>query len=226
MDISRKVTAWAASGIWLFCAGTALAQSESVEARLQALEIRGVAELNALTSLENDIMALPEGEERAALAARFEALEGAAFASITPRPRPATIEEGSVSEEDLPDETALLERALASYESGDTAQAAARLTAFRAAYPESAAYGEASYYLGLAEKSRGRTREAAQAFLDYLTASPQGDRAPEATLELGNALAGIGKNEAACASFNALRNRFAEAPEAQAAAALQSELGC
>ena len=70
------------------------------------------------------------------------------------------------------------------------------------------------FYIGETYMQRSRPREAAEQYLKVSTDFPKSARAPESMVRLGLALAKLGNNEQACATFAEVGRRF---PTASAA---------
>ena len=81
---------------------------------------------------------------------------------------------------------------------------------------------QAHYWLGESQFQRQQYNDAAETFLDVYNKYPQSTKAPEALMRLGQSLAGIGKQDAACASLGAVLQKYPKA-SAQVKATVQAE---
>lgn len=95
-------------------------------------------------------------------------------------------------------------------------------------YPTDRAAPDAYYWLGESQYLRKSYKEAAQNFLKVSTDFPNAVKAPDALLRLGQSLAAIGEKDAACATLNAVGNKYprASATIKQGVAREQKRAGC
>ncbi len=95
-------------------------------------------------------------------------------------------------------------------------------------YPNDRATPDAYYWLGESQYLRKSYKEAAQNFLKVSTDYPNAVKAPDALLRLGQSLAGIGEKDAACATLNAVGNKYprASATVKQGVEREQKRAGC
>ncbi|TCK23214.1 tol-pal system protein YbgF [Ancylobacter aquaticus] len=95
-------------------------------------------------------------------------------------------------------------------------------------YPTDRATPDAYYWLGESQYLRKSFKEAAQNFLKVSTDYPNAVKAPDALLRLGQSLAGIGEKDAACATLNAVGNKYprASATVKQGVEREQKRAGC
>lgn len=104
--------------------------------------------------------------------------------------------------------------AVAAYRAGQYADAEALFKAYIEANKGAANLPDAVFYIGETYMQRSRPREAAEQYLKVSTDFPKSARAPESMVRLGLALAKLGNNEQACATFAEVGRRF---PTASAA---------
>jgi len=93
----------------------------------------------------------------------------------------------------------------------DYVQATREFETFVQQYPTDRAAPDAYYWLGESNYQRQLYKEAAQSFLKVSTDYPNAVKAPDALLRLGQSLAAIGEKDAACATFNAIGNKYPRA---------------
>lgn len=95
-------------------------------------------------------------------------------------------------------------------------------------YPNDRAAPDAYYWLGETQFQRKTYKEAAQNFLKVSTDYPNAVKAPDALLRLGQSLAAIGEKDAACATLNAVGNKYprASATIKQGVEREQKRAGC
>lgn len=95
-------------------------------------------------------------------------------------------------------------------------------------YPTDRATPDAYYWLGESQYLRKSYKEAAQNFLKVSTDYPNAVKAPDALLRLGQSLAAIGEKDAACATLNAVGNKYprASATVKQGVEREQKRAGC
>lgn len=95
-------------------------------------------------------------------------------------------------------------------------------------YPSDRAVPDAYYWLGETDYQRRAYKEAAQSFLKVSADYPNAVKAPDALLRLGQSLAAIGEKDAACATFNAIGNKYprATATIKQGVEREQKRVGC
>ncbi|WP_245261564.1 tol-pal system protein YbgF [Ancylobacter sp. FA202] len=95
-------------------------------------------------------------------------------------------------------------------------------------YPTDRATPDAYYWLGESQYLRKSYKEAAQNFLKVSTDFPNAVKAPDALLRLGQSLAAIGEKDAACATLNAVGNKYprASATVKQGVEREQKRAGC
>jgi tol-pal system protein YbgF len=102
--------------------------------------------------------------------------------------------------------------ALAAYKAGQYADAEALLKAYIEANKGASNVPDALFYIGETYMQRARPREAAEQYLKVSTEYPKSSRAPESMVRLGLALAKLGNNEQACATFVEIGKRYPSAP--------------
>ncbi|MBS7540172.1 tol-pal system protein YbgF [Ancylobacter lacus] len=93
----------------------------------------------------------------------------------------------------------------------DYAQASQGFQTFIRQYPSDRAVPDAYYWMGEADYQRQMYKEAAQSFLKVSSDYPNAVKAPDALLRLGQSLAAIGEKDAACATYNAVGNKYPKA---------------
>ncbi|MBS9479205.1 tol-pal system protein YbgF [Ancylobacter radicis] len=110
----------------------------------------------------------------------------------------------------------------------DYAQSGQSFEQFLKLYPTDRAAPDAYYWLGETQFQRKSYKEAAQSFLKVSTDYPNAVKAPDALLRLGQSLAGIGEKDAACATLNAVNNKYPRASTSikQGVAQEQKRVGC
>ncbi|HEY9211857.1 MAG TPA: tol-pal system protein YbgF, partial [Ancylobacter sp.] len=110
----------------------------------------------------------------------------------------------------------------------DYQQSAQGFRQFIQQYPNDRAAPDAYYWLGENEYLRKSYKEAAQNFLKVSADYPNAVKAPDAMLRLGQSLAAIGEKDAACATFNAVGNKYprATATIKQGVEREQKRVGC
>jgi tol-pal system protein YbgF len=104
--------------------------------------------------------------------------------------------------------------AVAAYRAGQYADAESLFKAYIDANKGASNLPDAVFYIGETYMQRSRPREAAEQYLKVSTDFPKSARAPESMVRLGLALAKLGNNEQACATFAEVGRRF---PTASAA---------
>jgi len=107
-------------------------------------------------------------------------------------------------------------------------QSAQSFERFVELYPQDRATPDAYYWLGETQYLRKSYKEAAQSFLKVSTDYPNAVKAPDALLRLGQSLAAIGEKDAACATLNAVGNKYprASATIKQGVQQEQKRAGC
>ena len=110
----------------------------------------------------------------------------------------------------------------------DYAQSGQSFEQFLKLYPNDRAAPDAYYWLGETQFQRRTYKEAAQNFLKVSTDYPNAVKAPDALLRLGQSLAAIGEKDAACATLNAVNNKYprASATIKQGVEREQKRAGC
>jgi len=110
----------------------------------------------------------------------------------------------------------------------DYQQSAQGFRQFIQQYPNDRATPDAYYWLGENEYLRKSYKEAAQNFLKVSADYPNAVKAPDAMLRLGQSLAAIGEKDAACATFNAVGNKYPRATTTikQGVEREQKRVGC
>ncbi len=101
--------------------------------------------------------------------------------------------------------------ALQAFQNGEFQQAEDGFKAFMAANVGHRLTPEAIFYIGETYFQRSRPREAAEQYLKVTTDYAKSARAPESMVRLGQALAALGNNEQACATFAELGKRYPNA---------------
>ena len=104
--------------------------------------------------------------------------------------------------------------AVAAYKAGQYADAEALFKAYIDANKGATNIPDAVFYIGETYMQRARPREAAEQYLRVSTDYPKSARAPESMVRLGLALAKLGNNEQACATFAEVGRRYPTAPAA------------
>ncbi|MGO4870635.1 MAG: tol-pal system protein YbgF [Roseiarcus sp.] len=104
--------------------------------------------------------------------------------------------------------------AIEAYRNGQYAQAEEQLKAFLTANGSNRLAPDAIFYLGETYFQRSRPREAAEQYLKLSTDYSKSARAPEGMLRLGQALAALGSNDQACATFAEVGKRYPTAAPA------------
>ena len=133
-----------------------------------------------------------------------------------PLPTPAPDKQAKVEEEPnfvpsgvpFSDSKEQFKAALTAYKAGQYTDAEALFKAYLAANKGAANSADAIFYIGETYMQRGRPREAAEQYLKVSTEYPKSARAPESMLRLGLALAKLGNNEQACATFVEVGKRY------------------
>jgi len=107
-------------------------------------------------------------------------------------------------------------------------QSAQTFQQFIQTYPNDRATPDAYYWLGENQYLRKTYKEAAQNFLKVSADYPNAVKAPDAMLRLGQSLAAIGEKDAACATFNAVGNKYPRASTTikQGVEREQKRVGC
>lgn len=95
---------------------------------------------------------------------------------------------------------------------GDYVGSEKMFRSFLSSYPNHHLAGNAQYWLGESLFARGLYRDAADAFLKSYSDYPGSTKGPDSLLKLGLALAGLGEQAAACATYGELLSKFPEAP--------------
>ncbi|MCS0497607.1 tol-pal system protein YbgF [Ancylobacter sp. MQZ15Z-1] len=110
----------------------------------------------------------------------------------------------------------------------DYSQSGQAFEQFIQLYPNDRAAPDAYYWLGETQFLRKSYKEAAQSFLKVSTDYPNAVKAPDALLRLGQSLAAIGEKDAACATLNAVNNKYPRASTTikQGVAQEQKRAGC
>ena len=129
----------------------------------------------------------------------------------TPLPIGPTIVGSGVAMLDAPKEQ--FNAALQAFQSGQYQQAEAGFKAFLAANADHRLTPDAIFYIGESYFQRSRAREAAEQYLKVTTSFARSSRAPESMVRLGQALAALGNNEQACATFAELGKRYPNATQ-------------
>ncbi|MBS7545234.1 tol-pal system protein YbgF [Ancylobacter oerskovii] len=110
----------------------------------------------------------------------------------------------------------------------DYALASQTFKSFVQQYPNDRLLPDVYFGLGEADYSRQSYKEAAQSFLKVSADYPNAVKAPDALLRLGQSLAAIGEKDAACATLNAVNNKYprASASVKQGVEREQKRAGC
>ena len=101
--------------------------------------------------------------------------------------------------------------ALQAFQGGQYQQAEDGFKAFIGANPGHRLTPDAIFYIGETYFQRSRAREAAEQYLKVTTDYGKSSRAPESMVRLGQALAALGNNEQACATFAGFGKRYPNA---------------
>ncbi|MEM8812796.1 MAG: tol-pal system protein YbgF [Pseudomonadota bacterium] len=111
---------------------------------------------------------------------------------------------------------------------GDYAGSESLFREFLKKHPDHHLAGNAQYWLGESLFARGLYRDAADAFLKSYSDYPGSSKGPDSLLKLGLALAGLGEQAAACATYGELLTKFPDAPDSvkQRASVEQRVIGC
>ena len=129
----------------------------------------------------------------------------------TPLPAGPTIVGSGVAMLDAPKEQ--FNAALQAFQSGQYQQAEDGFKAFLAGNADHRLTPDAIFYIGETYFQRSRAREAAEQYLKVTTSFARSSRAPESMVRLGQALAALGNNEQACATFAELGKRYPNATQ-------------
>jgi len=129
----------------------------------------------------------------------------------TPLPTGPTIVGSGVAMLDAPKEQ--FNAALQAFQNGQYRQAEEGFKAFLAANADHRLTPDAIFYIGETYFQRSRAREAAEQYLKVTTSFARSSRAPESMVRLGQALAALGNNEQACATFAELGKRYPNATQ-------------
>ncbi|WP_312893084.1 tol-pal system protein YbgF [Ancylobacter sonchi] len=110
----------------------------------------------------------------------------------------------------------------------DYALASQTFKSFVQQYPKDRLLPDVYFGLGEADYSRQAYKEAAQSYLKVSADYPNAVKAPDALLRLGQSLAAIGEKDAACATLNAVNNKYprASASIKQGVEREQKRAGC
>jgi tol-pal system protein YbgF len=128
---------------------------------------------------------------------------------------------GSV-QQDLPQSFAALanENAQALYDRGygdflqrDYPAAEKSFAKLVSAYPNDPLAGSAQYWVGESYYVRKEYKKAADSFLTGYRKYSGSEKAPDTLLRLGMSLAALGQKDAACSTFQELKDKFPDAPE-------------
>ncbi|MCB4770963.1 tol-pal system protein YbgF [Ancylobacter sp. Lp-2] len=110
----------------------------------------------------------------------------------------------------------------------DYALASQTFKSFVQQYPNDRLLPDVYFGLGESDYSRQAYKEAAQSYLKVSADYPNAVKAPDALLRLGQSLAAIGEKDAACATLNAVNNKYprASASIKQGVEREQKRAGC
>ncbi|MDE3176331.1 MAG: tol-pal system protein YbgF [Pseudomonadota bacterium] len=141
-------------------------------------------------------------------------------AALKPLPTPAPEKQAKAEDEPtfvpsgvpFSDSKEQFKAALTAYKAGQYSDAEALFKAYLTANKGAANSADAIFYIGETYMQRGRPREAAEQYLKVSTEYAKSARAPESMLRLGLALAKLGNNEQACATFAEVGKRYPTAP--------------
>jgi tol-pal system protein YbgF len=144
--------------------------------------------------------------------------------AMRPLPTPAPQERQAKADDSAPtfvpsgvpfsDSREQYKSAIAAYKAGQYADAEALFKAYIDANKGASNVADAVFYIGETYMQRSRPREAAEQYLRVSTEYPKSSRAPESMVRLGLALAKLGNNEQACATFAEVGKRYPSAPSA------------
>ena len=127
-----------------------------------------------------------------------------------PTPKQAPAEEPPFVASSVPfsDSKEQFNAAIAAYKAGQYADAEALLKKYIDDNKGTAGVADAVFYIGETYMQRKRAREAAEQYLKVSTEYPKSRYAPDAMVRLGLALAQLGNNEQACATFVEVGKRY------------------
>lgn len=106
-----------------------------------------------------------------------------------------------------------LDRAKADIQQGRFDQGEDRLRLFIAEYGQSPLAGEAYYWLGQSQTTRGDLTSAAKTFLGGYNANETGPFAPDNLMQLGVTLGRLGQVDAGCQTLREVTRQFPNAPQ-------------
>ncbi|PIV73038.1 MAG: tol-pal system protein YbgF [Rhodobacteraceae bacterium CG17_big_fil_post_rev_8_21_14_2_50_65_11] len=116
--------------------------------------------------------------------------------------------------------------AMADYQDGDYAAAAAGFDAYTQTYPGGALSAEAHFWRGEAEAAQGAWNRAARAYLASFSGAPDAPRAPQSLYRLGVSLGELGQRDEACLTLAEVERRYPASPLVEDARATMARLGC
>jgi tol-pal system protein YbgF len=94
---------------------------------------------------------------------------------------------------------------------GDYSLAERSFRAWLQNFPDHELVLDARFWLAESLYQQSKNREAANEFLGVYKGAPQGRKAPDALMKLGVSLAALGEQDAACATFSEMTNKFPDA---------------
>jgi tol-pal system protein YbgF len=118
------------------------------------------------------------------------------------------------------------DRAMAAYEAGDYAGAAAGFADFTETYPGGALSAEAHFWRGQSEAAQGAWSRAARAYLASFSGAPEAPRAPESLFRLGTSLNELGQRDEACLTLREVELRYPGSPIVTDARAAMLRFNC
>ncbi len=146
---------------------------------------------------------------------RLTELEGGDTSSLTPVPPLGSAEQGGTEEAQAVSvsERNDLDRAVEDVRQGRYDLAEDRLRTFLTTYPGSPLEGEARYWLGESQFTRGAFQSAARSYLAGYRSEQTGPVAARNLYRLGVTLGRLGQVNEACLTLREVRQRFPQAPE-------------
>ena len=201
-DIRARLGGVTTGAVTSGAAGAIESELRRLTARLEQVE-RAQSEMRTdldrrLADIEfrlNDIEGLPNDTPPKPLAGE---IKPPTTAATTRTEAPAT----SVSERNR------MDQAIIDVKNGRFDQAEERLRRFMQEYPDSPLIGEAWYWLGDSQSTRGVYGEAAKSFLAGYNSDRRGSHAAENLLRLGRALGELGQINEACLTLYEVKTQF------------------
>ena len=227
----RGQVAWIALSV-ILAAGPAAAQtaagpSSGVSLQVAQLESQ-IADLTAQIEqlqFENRKLREQVGQQLEDMLFRITELEGGDVSTVA-NPLETSPQVTAVTV--VANERADLDRAKLDVQQGRFDQAEDRLRGFISDYPDSNLLGEAHYWLGQSQATRGQFQESARSFLTGYRSNQAGAYAAENMFQLGISLSRLGQTDAACQTLGEVTLRFPDASSSvlDGAASERSNIGC